>query len=250
MPYSSGSASRSITISERTVTLNDLVTGKCGETLTFAGSMLPADHEDIISIFRCDSNGNPLPIGAPVPIKSVSTVQGNFSIGWTVPYTYGCTTQFFKANIAYTAIYSALKSAKIALPTRIRALTTPSTVNKGAAFTTSGYLEYENPSGTWNGMSGKSVSLTYDTTSLGTVTTGTGGYFEKTDCAIGTAGSYTLTAKFSGEGLASLALSVSSIRDKWNSLSTPQKALAIAGAVVAVVGAVAGIKQLTKGGGS
>ena len=71
------------------------------------------------------------------------------------------------------------------------------TVPKGTSFPISGKLTFRE-GGVDYGLPGKIIPLSYNTESLGTVTTGTGGTYSKF-VIIDEVGIFTLTAKFAGE---------------------------------------------------
>ena len=77
----------------------------------------------------------------------------------------------------------------------------PSLVDQGAPFPISGRLSFME-GGVEYGLGGRTISLTYNGTSLGSVTTDGGGYYAES-VIIDTSGTYTLTAAFAGStGLA------------------------------------------------
>jgi hypothetical protein len=173
---------------------------KVGDTVHFTGKLT--------------INDVPQP-GAPIDIyragkKLVSGTtgsEGKYDIAWTVPFKHDtanlpCLTHSFAAYHPPTDTWSEGRSMKIAYPTRIRDFTAPPTVGVNAAFTASGYLEFQDVDGVWKGLANKTVSIYYNGNLIGNAPpTGSDGKFEKTDCKIPTAGPYTLKAVFGGEGL-------------------------------------------------
>jgi len=67
-----------------------------------------------------------------------------------------------------------------------------------------GKLEYRDRDGVWKGLAGRTVTLYYNGTKIGDVTTGSDGSYSKS-ARITTPGTYTLKAVYAGEGLALVA---------------------------------------------
>jgi len=103
------------------------------------------------------------------------------------------------------------------------------------------------------GLEGRPIALKYDGTSIGTVTTGTGGNYS-TSIIIPTFGTYTITASYAGESGMTAAAATAGVRITgvgawerfktwWGSLPSWKKALIIA---ASIGGVVAGGAELTK----
>jgi phage tail tape-measure protein len=165
---------------------------KQGESLFFTGTVTlnGVPHAAEIEIDR----------GGVAIATGTADSTGKFKIAWTIPYGLGCTTQSFTAKHPPSGTVSAAQTMKIAYNTRI-SISAPATVGKGQSFSVTGKLEYESTgAGVWTGLSGKTVSVVYDSTTFGSATTGSDGSFS-INGSIGTAGSFTLKATYAGEGL-------------------------------------------------
>ena len=87
---------------------------------------------------------------------------------------------------------------EIGYPTRL-SIQVPSTVVVGQRFDINGKLEYQtSEGGNWVGLSSKSVDLTLDNTSLGTVTTDANGNFTKSGVTVSTSGTHGVRATYYG----------------------------------------------------
>ena len=209
MPYVSCEKSTTVTVQAVTITLDALPAyKKQGETVTFTGTVkidttgwggVPVD------IYMGDSATS-----TPTKIASGTTASGGtFSINWTVSYTLGCTTKYFRAYHPGSGTWSNARSMKIAFNTRISITPSKSVVAPGESFTLSGKLEYESTgAGVWTGLGGRTVSIYRDTTLLGTATTASDGSYSYTTTAPTTAGTYTYKAVYAGEGLTAVAVAV------------------------------------------
>jgi len=182
-----------------TLTLDPLPTYlKAGEYPTFSGQMMfdttPAPPTEIIEI-RYDGN---------VLISTVTMAGGTFSVSPIIPYDLACKTWAFKAYHPDSGTSSPTQTRPVAFNTRL-SISAPATVGKGLDFQITGKLEYESAYGVWSPLTGKTVALAYNTTSLGTATTAPDGSYSKT-VSIGATGTFTLTASFAGEGLLARAM--------------------------------------------
>jgi len=130
--------------------------------------------------------------------------DGYATLSYTIPHSIGTTTCYCKTGNFY--VYDDVGnmagpiSGKVAARTRI-SISAPDSVKTGQTFTISGKLEYESSPGTWSPLSGKTVSLYYNSTKIGDVTTDAGGNYSKST-SISTSGTYSLKASYGGEGLA------------------------------------------------
>jgi len=208
--YAPTTAAHTITVQAVTLTLAiDRSWEVAGGSAVFSGSLrangagLPGET---IGIFV------EIP-GALPPIfwigNAVTDGAGNFSVALTLPWVVaghavaGYTRNFRVAHSPSEA-WSGLVPLAVAFPARISGFTAPATVTPGAAFTTSGILEYQTGSdttpGAWLALAGKTVDILYDTTLLGSAVTAADGSFSLS-VTIPTSGTYTLTAQFAGEDI-------------------------------------------------
>lgn len=206
MPYVSAENTTTVTVLTVEITLDALPSyKKQGETVTFTGT---------VKIGGVGYGGVPVEIymgdsatSTPTKIGSGTTASGGtFSISWTVSYGLGCTTKYFRAYHPGSGTWSSAQSMKIAFNTRISISPSKSSVAPGESFSLSGKLEYEQPSGTWNALAGRTVSIYRDTTLLGSTTTASDGSYSFTTTAPSTAGTYTYKAVYAGEGLTVAAI--------------------------------------------
>jgi hypothetical protein len=124
-----------------------------------------------------------------------------YTIPWLIDgVTVPCNTVSFYAIDTFSGVASNTVSGQVAYPTRI-SISAPSQVIVGQKFTVSGKLEYQSSSTAWSGLSGKTVSIYYNSTKLADVTTDSGGNYSAT-VSIPFTGTYTLKAVYAGEGFA------------------------------------------------
>jgi hypothetical protein len=178
---------------------------KAGQTVTFQATLtaggVPVSGETINFFYRP-------PGTTPVYVVQVATTgtDGVARASWSVPiatdwHTLACAAWEWGAlsgGPAYSGVISNIITGKVAYNTRI-SISAPATVAPGQSFTITGKLEYESSSGVWSPLAGKTVSLYYNGTLIGNVTTGSDGSYSAT-ASIPTAGSYTLRADYAGEG--------------------------------------------------
>jgi hypothetical protein len=214
MPYVSAVKTTTITVQAVTITLNN-ITKPDGTAITWAKQGDPVQFRGTIKIDTTGWGGVPVDIymgdsatSTPTKIASgTSASGGGFVIDWTVAYTLGCTTKYFRAYHPGTGTWSNALSLKIAFNTDITVATNKAIYAPGESMTISGSLRYARSSATdWVGLGGKTVTLRIlsGTTEVwrGTVTTGTDGSYSATTTAPTAAGSYTVEASYAGEGLA------------------------------------------------
>jgi len=214
MPYVSAVKTTTITVQAVTITL-DKITKPDGTEITWAKQGDAVQFRGRVTIDTTGWGGVPVdiymgdsPTSTPTRIASGTTTSGGyFTIDWTVAYTLGCTTKYFRAYHPGTGTWSNAKSLKIAFDTRISVSTDKSVYAPGESMTISGKLEYAKTSATdWQPLGGKTVTLRIlkDTTEVwrDTVTTASDGTYSKTTTAPTEAGSYTVEASYAGEGLA------------------------------------------------
>jgi hypothetical protein len=237
MPYNSAQATKGITVTEVTISASVTpTTQKAGGTVTFTGttSGIPAGEKIYLQVYGTDGTwAEPSQVCQPV-IGS----DGKFQAPWTVPWDARgrkpCET--WRLRFVYYWYTSNEMSLTVYYDTRIRNFTAPDSVMVGQTFTISGYLEYESASAVWSGLAGKTVSLYYNGTKIGDVTTGSTGFFSK-DHKFDKAGSFTLKAVYPGEGFpaaaAFLGLTVS-----------PETKTALSVALPIIVGAIAAFASL------
>jgi hypothetical protein len=203
-PNAPASASRSITVLAVTLTLDPLPTWvKTGDTVTFTGKLLYNTTPWAGQLIRIERAYKYRGFVGEGTTKS----DGTFSISWTVPFTHAgetlpCAKHAFSAYHEASGKWSSARNMSIAYRTRIRDFSAPDTVPVCGPFTAKGYLEYESASGVWSPLTGKTVSLLYNTTKIGDAVTGTDGLFSKVDCHMPASGTFTLKADYAGEGLA------------------------------------------------
>jgi len=208
MPYAPASAQRTILIQVVSLTLSvDRRWQKTGGSVTFSGR-LTANGVGI--------GGETIEIrlfygGRPTVITAVTAADGSFSVSWTVPFTvydpvydtiYSLPSRDW-SWVAYNATYAVWSNTvalAVAYNVRIRDFTAPDSAIVGRPFTVSGYLEYESAPDRWVGLEGRTLSIYYNGNWLADFTTGTGGYFSGS-ATIDVAGTWTLSARFVGEGL-------------------------------------------------
>jgi len=119
------------------------------------------------------------------------------------PKPFMCTTITLAASHEPTGTTSNEITGAVAHPTRL-SISAPSTVKVGEPFNITGKLEYRDRDGVWKGLAGRTVTLYYNGTKIGDVTTGSDGSYSKS-ARITTPGTYTLKAVYAGEGLALVA---------------------------------------------
>jgi len=145
--------------------------------------------------------------------ETVTDGAGNFSVVLTLPWEIAGHpvagyTRTFTAAHSPSGEWSASVPLAVAFPARISGFTAPDTVTPGAAFTTSGTLEYQTGSdttpGAWLALAGKTVDILYDTTLLGSAVTAADGSFSLS-VTIPTSGTYILTAQFAGEDIPAMS---------------------------------------------
>jgi hypothetical protein len=133
-------------------------------------------------------------------LATVTTdLNGNYSATVTLTATgsqtltavYGGETGFLGSTNTVTVTV-----VEPTLASRI-SISAPSKVLVNQSFTISGKLEIQDVDGIWKPAGGQTVYLSYDTTDLGTATTGTDGTYSKT-ARIGTAGTFTLKVVYPG----------------------------------------------------
>jgi hypothetical protein len=215
MPYAPPTpATKTITVQAVTISLdkianpakNPITWAKQGDTVKFMGRVLKDSSGwggVVVYIYMGDSETN-----TPTQIASGNAASdGSFEIDWTVSYTLGCTTKYFRATPGNTGIWSNAKSLKIAFATQITVNTDKTTYAPGETITITGKLQYAKTSSTdWQPLGGKTVTLRIlkDTTEIwkDTATTLSDGSYSKTTTAPKDAGSYTVEASYAGEGLA------------------------------------------------
>jgi len=215
MPYVSAVKTTTITVQAVTITL-DNITKPDGTAITWAKQGDPVQFRGTIKIDTTGWGGVPVDIymgdsatSTPTKIASgTSASGGTFVIDWTVAYTLGCTTKYFRAYHPGTGTWSNALSLKIAFDTRISVATDKSVYAPGESMTISGKLEYAKTSSTdWQPLGGKTVTLEMFN-SAGTrvwsdtaTTSTTDGSYSKTTTAPTTADTYTIKASYAGEGL-------------------------------------------------
>jgi len=97
-----------------------------------------------------------------------------------------------------SGVYTAAKDFYVAYPTRI-SISAPDAVAVDYPFTVEGKLEYCDED-TWKPLAGATVYVYYDGSELGSATTDSEGNYSVSG-SISTPGTYTLTARYPGEGL-------------------------------------------------
>lgn len=147
--------------------------------------------------------------GAYVDVVSGTTdADGYYVIPWTVPWEGDWTTPpewlvgkawTFRAIHYPSYTQSPTATLTIAYPTRID-ISAPESAPPAKSFMASGYLYYEASAGVWEFLTGRTVNVVYDETPFGSGATGTDGQYRITG-SIPTSGTYTLTARYAGEGL-------------------------------------------------
>lgn len=148
--------------------------------------------------------------GTPWFASGLTDSNGNYSITFTMPFSITdlpsgtiilpCHDWNIAAYSMAYYVYSSDVKVAVAYNTRIRSFTGPDQVGVGGYFTTTGYLEYESPPGTWVTLVGKAIKLFKDSTLLTTGTTDSNGRFTISS-SIGAAGTFTLKASYEGEGM-------------------------------------------------
>jgi len=215
MPYNPASAQGPITVASWSITLypeTDYVLA--GQTLKLSGYLkydtTGAVGETVEIYIYLD------PEATYYKIATVTTQSGGyFSYTWTVPWkvsntTLPCSGWRFRAYHPASGTGTITDRVYVIYPTRIRDFSVPSTVAAGQTFKVSGYLEYQKDEATWAGLANRTVGIYLDNTSLGQATTGSDGRFEL-DCVINTPGTYTVSARFAGEGLALAAVTAEQV---------------------------------------
>jgi len=147
--------------------------------------------------------------------SAVTGADGSFEVKWPVPFEVYCPVwaEWFYLPSTDWAFYAYhAPSGTMTMPdaddfcavahrARIRDFTAPDFVRTGDPFPVSGYLEYETDVGVWEALGGKTVSIYYNDTLIGSfVTDIVTGYFEGT-VIIDVSGDWTLKAYFPAEGL-------------------------------------------------
>jgi hypothetical protein len=157
-----------------------------GKTVSFTIIHVPTGHIYLITQVSTDSSG---------------VAQTSYTIPWTIlSDVLPCNTIGFRAAIDSPYVDKTV-TGKCAYPTRISISVPSPTVPAGFPFTITGKLEAQIASGTWAPMSGRTVSVYYDSTKVGDVVTdGNGNY--SINASISTTGTYTLKAVYAGEGFA------------------------------------------------
>jgi hypothetical protein len=216
MPYAPPTpATKTITVQVVTITLdnitdpakNPITWAKQGDSVKFIGRVLKDSSGwggVVVYIYMGDSETN-----TPTQIASGNAASdGSFAIDWTVSYTLGCTTKYFRATPGTTGIWSNAKSLKIAFATQITVNTDKTTYAPGESMTISGTLKYaKTRADDWQPLGGKTVTLEmFDSKGTkvwsDTATTLSDGTYSKPTTAPTTADTYTVKASYAGEGLA------------------------------------------------
>jgi len=218
MPYSSASATKSITVKSVTVSLSVSPSApwKAGQTIRRSGLVTingSAGEGRTVEIYLYSQLGF-------ARLGSVTTgIDGSYSFTWTIPWTVTitpagtvtvpCKSWSFYAKDVGSGVQSPYVSGSVAYPTRIT-ISAPDTAVPAQPVTVSGVLQYESSSGTWSGLGGRTVTLYIDSTKIADVTTGSDGSYSYTFSAPGP-GTYTLKAEFAGGGATAAAVSVVSV---------------------------------------
>jgi len=214
MPYLSKSKSATITAQEVTVTLEVSPTGLwvAGQTVTLRAKVTadgsPVANHPVRFWFIVKKVNAKL-------IGGVSTnSEGVAELKWTVPWTLNgdtlpCYEHKLQAELYPEGIFSNYVTIKIAYPTDL-SLNVPDKVLVGQSFRISGKLLYESAKDTWSGLPNKTVNIYVNGKLIKSVTTGSDGSFEVWH-TFDTPGTYTITAEFPGEGLATAALAKTAV---------------------------------------
>ena len=215
MPYVSAEKTTTITVQAVTITLDNITDpyktpitwAKQGDSVKFLGRITRDSAgwgSQPIDIYMGDS-----PTNTPTKIASgYSASDGTFAIDWTVAYTLGCTTKYFRAYHPETGTWSNAKSLKIAYNTQITVTTDKTMYAPGESMLISGVLVYaKTRPDDWQPIANRTVTVEiYD--SKGTkvwsspaTTDAVGSYSVKTTAPTA-ADTYTVKASYAGEGLA------------------------------------------------
>jgi len=240
MPYSSASATKSITVKSVTVSLSVSPSApwKAGQTIRLSGLVTingSAGEGRTVEIYLYSQLGF-------ARLGSVTTgIDGSYSFTWTIPWTVTitpagtvtvpCKSWSFYAKDVGSGVQSPYVSGSVAYPTRIT-ISAPDTAVPAQPVTVSGVLQYESSSGTWSGLGGRTVTLYIDSTKIADVTTGSDGSYSYTFSAPGP-GTYTLKAVYAGEGtMAAAYTSLKIYPFEITKLTAPVTAIAIGTAAV------------------
>ena len=204
MPYNPASATRSMEVVARKLILgvDPPAPWTGGQSITLRARLF--EIETPVAGVRIYFRFYPRPTMSPIVIGSVNTdATGAAYLPWKIPFKVDGGPVPCGA-IAFDCYGGGATSDKVgglcAYPTRI-SISAPGRIGQTAPFTISGKLEYESDEGVWSGLAGKTVTLYYDGTKIGDVTTGSDGSYSKPNVAIPEPGTYTLKAVFAGEGL-------------------------------------------------
>jgi hypothetical protein len=206
MPYNSAQATKGITVLTRTITysVSPNPPWTAGQSVTFT-AVVKEDGTPVVGIlvhFEGTAAGVTEEFAREYT-DATGKAQKTVTIPWMIG-TFEIPCRTWDTYARADTLKSTIIKAAIAYPTRI-SISAPDTVSPGQTFAISGKLEYQIDSATWAPASGRTVSLYYNGTLIGNVTTGTDGSYSKPDAAISTPGTYTLKASYAGEGFAAAA---------------------------------------------
>lgn len=212
MPYSSAQATVQVTV--LAVSLTDFTVTpsqpwRAGQTVTLRVKALQGSTPRVGKTIRfliLDVD-----TGATTYVDAVTGSDGYATASYTIPWTIDtsvipCGVIRFRAYDLEANVLTSPIDGQVAYPTRIT-ISAPTSVPVNQAFTISGKLEYQSTPTAWSPLSGRTVSVYYDNTKIGDVTTDANGNYS-INATITTAGTYTLKAVYAGQVIQSLALTV------------------------------------------
>jgi len=201
MPLNAVSATKGITVLTRTITysVSPSPPWTAGQSVTFT-AVVKENGTPVAGIlvhFEGTAAGVTKEFAREYT-DSTGVARKTVTIPWMIG-TFEIPCRTWDTYARADTLQSTIIRAAIAYATRI-SISAPDKVSPGQTFAISGKLEYQIDSATWAPASGRTVSLYYNGTLIGSVTTGTDGSYSKPDATITTPGTYTLKATFAGEG--------------------------------------------------
>lgn len=200
LPYGKAQAARDIVVGKTPTILSLTATPTEGDApllVYFSAYLLTEDMVPVANkAIRFYANGTLIGT-AMTDAKGHATEDYKFDEAGT----YSCHAEF-TGDAKYEGSTSNTVTVTVAVPvypTRL-SISAPSSVAVDEVFTISGKLEYQKDTA-WYPLAGRIVSLYYDSSIIGSVTTGSDGSYSKST-SISAPGTYTLKAVFAGEDLA------------------------------------------------